>query len=216
MFTKLLENVLTHVTYIILIKKFEGVENLPKEKAFIVAANHTSYVDIWALLLVFYMKKKRYVRFIAKKELVQDWYVQLLQKLFLKPENKPIFFDKKTPREELFKKSLSALKRGHIVGIFPEGIRSSDGKIQKGKTGTARLALMAKVPIVPVGITGAFELMPTSKSAPKMKKSVKLKIGKPIYTNNYKKRKITKKLLREITDKIMKEIAKLSGQKYNP
>ena len=101
------------------------------------------------------------------------------------------------------------------MGIFPEGKRSLDGKIQKGKTGVVRIALGGRVPIIPMGITGAFEIMPIGKGIPKLKKSVKLKIGKPIYLDKYYKRKITKKLLRNITDEVMKEIAKLSGQRYN-
>ena len=112
------------------------------------------------------------------------------------------------------KVAIKALNKGKIIGIHPEGTRSLTGKLQKGKTGVARLALGAKVPIVPVGLIGTFEILPKGKYIPKLKKA-KINIGKPIYLNKYYDRKITKKLLRKITDDIMGDIAKLSNEKYN-
>lgn len=214
MFIKILEYIIGGITYILFIRKISGIKNIPDKGSYIIASNHTSYMDIWAIILVLYFKKKRYIRFVAKKELLQDWYVRTLQNLFYKPENKPIYFDTNNPRKALIKKSIEALKKNQIIGIFPEGIRSLDGKIQRGKTGVVRIALRGKVPIIPVGIRGAFDIMPTGKNIPKLKKNITLNIGKPIYLDKYYKKKITKKLLRNITDNIMKEIARLSGQGY--
>lgn len=215
MLVKILEYIIGGSTYILFIKRVDGVRNIPDKGPYIIASNHTSYMDIWAITIVLYFKKNRYIRFLAKKELLQDWYVTFLQKLFYKPENKPIYFDINNPTKDLIKESIRALKKNQIIGIFPESKRSLDGKIQKGKTGMVRIALRGKVPIIPIGITGAFEIMPTGKNIPKPKKKITLNIGKPIYLDKYYKRKITKKLLRNITDKVMKEIAKLSGQRYN-
>jgi 1-acyl-sn-glycerol-3-phosphate acyltransferase len=76
------------------------------------------------------------------------------------------------------------------------------------------LALHARVPVVPIGLIGTFKILPKGKMMPKLKKA-KMNIGKPIYFDEYSNKKITKKILREVTTKIMKEIAKLCNQKYN-
>ena len=89
-------------------------------------------------------------------------------------------------------------------------------KYKGGKTGAVRLALAAKAPVVPVGIKGTYQLWPVHKKLFKIKRIVKVNIGKPIYIDRYYKRKITRKLLRKLTKKIMREIARLSGQRYNP
>jgi len=214
MFVKILEYIIGGITYILFIKNVDGVRNIPDKGPYIIASNHTSYMDIWAITIVLYFKKNQYIRFLAKKELLQDWYVTFLQKLFYKPENKPIYFDINNPRNDLIKECIRTFKKNQIIGIFPEGKRSLDGKIQKGKTGVVRISLGGKVPIIPIGITGAFEIMPTGKNIPKLKKNITLNIGKPIYLNKYYEKKITKKLLRNTTDNIMKEIARLSGQRY--
>jgi 1-acyl-sn-glycerol-3-phosphate acyltransferase len=170
-------------------------------------------LDILSVYVVFLNKAKTYIRFIAKKDLLKDTFFKTFTFLFENEQNEVIILDTKKP-EKIFKKTIAALKKQSVIGIYPEGGRSPDGKIQKGKTGAVRLALYAKVPIVPIGIKGTFELMPKGKSIPKIKKSVIINIGKPIYLDNYYNKKITKKLLRELTDNVMKEIAKLIGQKY--
>ena len=110
--------------------------------------------------------------------------------------------------------AINALKQGKIIAIHPEGTRTLTGKLQKGKTGVARLALAAKVPVVPVGLVGTFEILPKGKYIPKLKRAI-MDIGRPLYFDEYCNKKITKRLLREITNKIMKEIAKLCKQEYN-
>ena len=76
------------------------------------------------------------------------------------------------------------------------------------------MALAAKVPVIPVGLIGTFEILPKGKAIPKLKRAI-MNIGKPMYFNKYYKKKITARLLRKITDNIMKEIAKLCKQEYN-
>ncbi|MBI2208343.1 hypothetical protein HYU50_02505 [Candidatus Woesearchaeota archaeon] len=88
------------------------------------------------------------------------------------------------------------------------------GKLQKGKTGVARLALWARVPVIPVGIKGTFEILPKGAKIPKLKRA-SFSFGKPMYFDKYYNKPMTKKLLRSVTDSIMREIANLSGQKYN-
>ena len=213
MFDSLFKTLITKISWSIFINRATGLENIPRNKGFIIAANHTSYMDIWILAVVFYLKEKNIVRFIAKKILTKDAHVKTLIRLF-GPLTVPIYFDSNTSKEELFEEATKTLKKGQIIGIFPEGERNTAAEIRKGKTGMTRLAIISKSPIVPIGINGTYEIMP-KKNTPKFKKIVTLNIGKPIYLNKYYNKKITKKLLRNINDEIMKEIAKLAGRRYS-
>lgn len=196
------------------LKQVNGVENVPKQEGYIVAANHASYLDIPVEYAALLNKAGAYIRFIAKKELLRDKFFRAFTFLFENKRNKTILLDAANP-EKAFDDAIAALKKGSAVGIYPEGGRSPDGKIQKGKTGVVRLALSAKAPILPVGIKGTFELMPDDKSMPKIRKIVIVNIGTPIYLSKYHNKRITKKILRELTNKVMVEIARLTGQKYN-
>jgi 1-acyl-sn-glycerol-3-phosphate acyltransferase len=194
------------------VRDVTGLENLPKNEPFIIAPNHSSYMDhfIVGSIILQYLKKKLY--FIAKKEHFEG----VSQKSWHRLWNNCITYIPidRSKGEEALKTTLSYLKHGGVIVIYPEGTRSLTGKIQKGKTGVARLALWAKVPVVPVGIMGTFEILPKGKNIPGMKKAT-LHFGKPLYFNIDHNKKITKSLLRKITGQIMKEIAKLSNQKYN-
>jgi len=88
------------------------------------------------------------------------------------------------------------------------------GKLQRAKTGIARLAIISKAHVVPIGLIETFEILPKGKYIPKFKRAV-MSIGKPMCFPEYYNKKINKKILREVTTRIMKEIAKLSKQKYN-
>ena len=196
--------------YCLFVKNVEGVENIPPNTGFVIAANHSSYLDILSLSAYFLYKKNINMLFLAKKELFNDKIFRIAERIY----KNVIPIDRKKSKESL-NHAIKALKNKGIITIYPEGTRSLDGRIQIGKTGVARLALWADVPVVPVGIKGAFELMPKGRIIPKFRKNIVLKIGKPMYFRKYSSKPMTKKLLRKITDEIMKEIAKLSGQKYN-
>lgn len=191
------------------LKKVSGLENVPKNGAFIMAANHASYMDHFVIMstLVPYLDKKIY--HLSKKEYFESLFKRLWHEHW---GSVPI--DRQSGGKEALMWAIMALKRGKIIAIHPEGTRSPTGKLMKGKTGVARLALKAKVPVIPVGLIGTFEILPKGKYIPKLKKAT-LNIGKPIYFDEYYKKTVTKKLLRKITTKIMKDIAKLSKQKYN-
>ena len=195
------------------LKKINGLKNLPEKGGYIVAANHASYLDILVVYTVFLDKAKTYIRFIARKSLLKDTYFRICTFLFENKQNRVIKLDSKKP-EKAFEEAAKALKKESVVGVYPEGTRSPTGKLQKGKTGVIRLALSARVPIVPVGIKGTYELMPKGKAIPKIKKKVVLNIGKPIYFNSFYDKKIPKKLLRKLTDKVMVKIGELSNQEY--
>ncbi|MFM8388813.1 MAG: lysophospholipid acyltransferase family protein, partial [Actinomycetota bacterium] len=111
------------------------------------------------------------------------------------------------------------LRRGELFGIFPEGTRSRDGMLYKGRTGAARLALAVGCPIFPVGITGTREIQPPDAVVPKVNfprfnMRCSIRIGQPIDVSRYADREADHMVLREITDELMFEIRELTGQEY--
>ena len=194
------------------IKNVRGLENIPREGAFILAPNHCSYMEHFMIgsILVPHLNKK--LHFIAKKEHFESITQSAWHKLWKRYITYiPIDRGK---GERAIKAAVSYLKRGAIIVIYPEGTRSLTGKMQKGRTGVARLALWARVPVVPVGIKGTFEILPKGAKIPKLKRA-SFSFGKPMHFSRYYDKPTTKKLLRSITNSIMEEIANLSGQKYN-
>ena len=196
-------------------RKIDGLENIPKDMPFIIASNHASYYD--ALLPAVIIAPK-----INKKihPLVNSFYWKpFITRFFLDLwEAIPVYVGKgknaKEKNMKAFEKALSYLKKGESIMIFPEGARSSDGKLKKAYTGVARLALKSKVPVLPVGVIDSNKVLPVGKMLPRFKRC-EVKIGKLIHFDKYSNRRINDKLLEEITRSIMKEIAKLIGQKYN-
>jgi 1-acyl-sn-glycerol-3-phosphate acyltransferase len=108
----------------------------------------------------------------------------------------------------------NVLQRGELFGIFPEGTRSRDGMLYKGKTGAARLALKLNCPIFPVGIVGTREIQPPDAKLPRVGGRVNITIGKPILPERYAQRSDDHLVLREMTDEVMFEIQSMTGQQY--
>jgi len=195
------------------VKKVTGLENLPKNnKSFIIAPNHSSYMDHIIMNCVVLPFINRKIYFIAKKEHFETTSQSTWHRLWERYITY-IPIDRNEGKKAL-NSALSYLRKGAVILIYPEGTRTLTGKIQKGKTGVARLALEAKVPVLPIGFIGTFKILPKGNHIPKLKKAT-MNIGKPIYLNKYYGNKVNKSLLRKITNNIMKEIARLSGQKYN-
>lgn len=185
---------------LIWIKKVEGLENIPQKGNYIIAANHCSYFDFFSLVAIW---PKR-IYFLAGEVFFQKWWWYPLVKF-----TSQIKVDRKNQdKEEVYSKVFSILSQKKILGIFPEGTRSPDGKIGKTYTGVAKFALKAKVPVIPVGITGTYEVLSRHDKFPKFRKNIVIKIGKPIYFDNFYGKQ-SDKIFREITDKIMEEIIKL-------
>ena len=193
------------------IRDVKGLENLPVNGPFIIAPNHASYIEHMLLSRIIVPKIDKKLFFIAKKEHFEG----VSQKSWHKVWTRYVGYIPvdRSKGEKALKKALSYLKRGEVIVIYPEGTRTLNGKIQRGKTGVARLALWSRVPVVPLGIKGTFEILPKGKMIPKLKKAT-FKFGKPVYFDEYYHKTITKRLLRTITDIIMKRIAKLSEQEY--
>ena len=191
------------------VKRVDGLDNVPKSNSFVVVANHTSYIDPFIIRSVFHKYLDKVIFYLVKKEI----YNNRLIKWFLDSCG-GIPVDRLKDGRIGLNSALGILKEGKAVGIFPEGTRSHDGKLHNGKTGAARLALFARCPILPIGIQNTFELWPRHNKIPKLKKSVVVKVGKSFTLEKYYKKRITNRLLHNITDEIMLRISKLSGQEY--
>lgn len=187
------------------VSEIEGLENIPKNGPVIIASNHESYFDF----LCFTAASPRKIHYMAAEKFFNKAVWKQLMQL-----TGQIRVDRKHPdKSKVFQQVFSALKQGRMMGIFPEGTRSPDGKLLKAFTGVAKIALQAKVPVVPVGMIGTYEIMSRHDKRPKLKKA-KIKIGKPIYFNEYHNIEHKDHHFREVTDKIMLEIAELTGEKY--
>lgn len=201
--------------YKLWLRKVEGIKNVPRDKPFIIAANHASYYDALLIhvILIPKINKKAHA-------LVNSYYWKyFIARIFLDwGECIPVFVEKdeksRAKNRQAFEKALNYLKKGELVEIFPEGKRSPDGKLQKAYTGVAKLALKAKVPVLPCGIIDSNKVLPRGKAFPRFARC-EVKIGKLMHFNEYHNKKITNKVLEEITRKIMKEIATLTGKRYN-
>jgi 1-acyl-sn-glycerol-3-phosphate acyltransferase len=203
MFYWIIKKVFGPIVRLVWIKKVEGLENIPKKGAFIVAANHSSYFDFISLISVL----PRRIYFLAAEKFYKSafWHP-------LVAGTGQIKVDRESPdKKEVYEKVFSILKRGEVLGIFPGGTRSADGKIGKTFTGVAKFALQAHVPVVPCGIAGAYEVLPRQDKHPKLKKIIKIKIGKPIDFEEYRNKSNDDIILRWVTDRIMAEIKKLDG-----
>jgi 1-acyl-sn-glycerol-3-phosphate acyltransferase len=187
--------------------KVSGLENIPADGPAILAANHQSFLDDLLLPLVV---PKRKVVFLAKADYFDKWYLRW----FFKGANViPVRRENASASEAALRTGVGALREGKVVGIFPEGTRSPDFRLYRGKTGVARMALEAQVPVIPVAILGTFEAMPYDKKVPRPGKT-ELRFGKPLTFERFYDRPADRFVLRSVTDEIMYEIMMLSGQEY--
>src|SRR5688572_10755300 len=107
--------------------------------------------------------------------------------------------------------AVPGLKAGDLVGVYPQGTRSPDGRLYRGRTGAARLALLAEVPIIPVGTIGTEKIQPIGKVVPKLGPTATIRFGKPM---DFTGRPLDSSSLRAITDEVMEAIQALTGQEY--
>lgn len=187
----------------IFVKKINNPENLEEGKAFIVASNHASFLDPLILTSIFFLKFNKKIYFIGKEEVFENLIIRLVQEAM---GTIPLY--KKDKGKSALKAAERYLRKGRIIGIFPEGERSYDGKLIRAKTGVARLAISARVPVLPVAIKGTNKLMGRGTIIPKFKKEATVNIGKFLIFDNYGK-KVSKRQYRLITNKIIKNMKTL-------
>ena len=191
--------------------KTSGKRNVPRRGPVILAGNHLSYMDWLFVPLVL----PRMVRFVAKAEYFtgtgpKGWAQRFF---FTSTGNIPIDRSGATAAEGALISAKGVLDEGGIFGIYPEGTRSNDGRLHRGKTGVARLALETGVPVVPVAVIGTDLIAPPGKVFGRITRPT-VKFGKPMDFSRYAGMENDRQILRAITDEIMYEILALSGQEY--
>lgn len=190
----------------------KGIENVPATGAAILASNHLSFVDSIFLPLVL----KRPVTFLAKAEYftgkgIKGW---LIRQFFLATGQIPIDRSGGKASEDSLNTGLRVLAEGKLLGIYPEGTRSPDAKLYRGRTGIARMVLEANVPIIPVAMIDTEKVMPIGARLPSVKR-VGVLFGQPLDFARFDGYENDRFVLRAITDEIMVEIHNLSGQEYS-
>ena len=189
----------------------EGLENIPKDGSAILASNHLSFSDSIFLPL----QTPRRITFLAKADYFTGRGLKgFLTKGFFKGVGQvPIDRSGGRASEAALKKALEILNSGDLLGIYPEGTRSPDGRLYRGKTGIARMALEAGVPVIPVAMINTFDIQPPGQVMPRIMR-VGIRIGEPLDFSRYAGMEGDRFVLRSITDEIMYELMQLSGQEY--
>lgn len=183
----------------------EGAEHIPKEGAALIASNHLSALDHVVLPAV----TKRVIYNISKKEHFEKpfkaWFMRNVGVLRL---------DRGAGDTGALEKAEEIIRSGELFCIYPEGTRSPDGRLYKGRTGVARLALAAGVPVIPVAMIGTFEAKPKGHKGINKGVRTKAVVGEPLHFDKYHGKQDSRRVCRKVTDQIMAAIAELSGQEY--
>jgi 1-acyl-sn-glycerol-3-phosphate acyltransferase len=189
----------------------EGLENIPDDGPAILASNHLSFSDSIFLPLA----SPRRITFLAKAEYFTGRGIKgkLTKAFFAGVGQVPIDRSGGAAAEAAVRKGLEILAEGRLLGIYPEGTRSPDGRLYRGKTGIARMALEAGVPVIPVAMIDTFDVQPPGKIIPHVQR-VGMRIGQPLDFSRYAGLSTDRFVLRSITDEIMYELMQLSGQEY--
>ncbi|WP_084965347.1 lysophospholipid acyltransferase family protein [Thermoactinospora rubra] len=183
-----------------------GAAHVPAKGPAILAANHLSVIDSFLLPTLL----PRHVTFTAKNEYfsgnpLSQWFMRLGGSL-------PIDRDSALSAQEMLEGAAELLERGELFGIHPEGTRSPDGRLYRGKVGVAWLALKTGAPVLPVALSGTDKALPAGASLPRPA-TIGIKIGAPM---RFEGRHTDARDRRRVTDEIMAAIQKLSGQEYVP
>jgi 1-acyl-sn-glycerol-3-phosphate acyltransferase len=188
-----------------------GLENLPETGAAILASNHLSFSDHFFLPLV----SDRRITFLAKSDYFTGRGIKgrLTAGFFKGVGQLPVDRSGGKASEAALHTGLRVLRQGDLLGIYPEGTRSPDGRLYRGKTGVARMALESGVPVIPVAMVGTEDVMPIGRRLPKLAK-VGVVIGEPLDFSRYEGMEGDRLVLRSITDEIMYSLMTLSDQEY--
>ena len=187
--------------------KARGLGNVPRDEPCILAINHLSFVDSLFVPLVV----PRRVVYLGKADYFDKWYTAW----FFKAAGViPVRREGGSASEAALLAGIRALRQGLVVGIYPEGTRSPDGRLYRGKTGVARMALEARVKVIPVAVFGTREVMPIDAKVPKLSGRIEVHFGKPLAFDRFFDRPADRFVLRSVTDEILYEIMMLTGQEY--
>ncbi|WP_122263570.1 lysophospholipid acyltransferase family protein [Ornithinimicrobium cerasi] len=188
-----------------------GRDNVPATGPVILASNHLSFVDS----VVIPLTSPRQVAFLAKAEYftgtgVRGW---ISREWFTGVGSIPVNRDDARAAQESLDLALAHLRGGGAFGIYPEGTRSRDGRLYRGRTGVAWLALQARCPIVPVGLSGTDQIQPVGARLPRRAR-VRVEFGSPIQVEGRFDGMPQGRARREITDEVMAAILTMTGQEW--
>ncbi|MFE9421864.1 lysophospholipid acyltransferase family protein [Kitasatospora sp. NPDC006697] len=192
----------------------EGMENIPDEGPAIIASNHLSFSDSFFLPALM----KRRVTFIAKAEYFNTPGIKgrLTAAFFKGVGQLPV--DRSGVRgagEAAIRSAVAVIDRGELFGVYPEGTRSPDGKLYRGKVGgLARVALQTGAPVIPVAMIDTEKVQPPGQVVPNFGVRPGIRIGRPMDFSRYQGMENDRFILRSVTDEVMYEILRLSGQEY--
>lgn len=182
-----------------------GADNIPARGPAIIAPNHLSAIDPVFVLLA----SRRRVTYIGKADYWDSWKTRWFVEL---GGVIPVRREDSLEAQGSLRAGISVLRSGRLLGIFPEGTRSPDGRLFKGKTGVARMALEARCPVIPTGLIGTREVLPKQAKVPALHRPVTVRFGTPMTVPP--EAHDDRLILREFVDDLMHEIAALTGQTY--
>jgi 1-acyl-sn-glycerol-3-phosphate acyltransferase len=190
-----------------------GTEHIPASGGAILASNHLSIVDsIFLPLMV-----DRPVTFAAKSEYFTGTRpIDRITGAYLRA-TKQLSVDRAQARagQDMLEAALRLLREGALFGIYPEGTRSPDGRLYRGRTGIGWLAVNSGLPVIPVAMSGTDRVLPPGQKVPRVAK-IRITVGKPLSVESYRDLPSAARQRRAITDEVMKRIQALSGQEYVP
>jgi 1-acyl-sn-glycerol-3-phosphate acyltransferase len=210
--TRIVANILKPIVRSLYRIEVKGVENVPKTGAYVLGANHVTYLDALAVAYLVYFKLHRTPHFLAKGNLFK---VPVVGSILLGVEQVPVYRGGHSNRDPMDAAN-AVLQAGRVIAIFPEGTltREPDGWPMRGKIGALRLALENDVPFIPMAQWGSEVVLPTysRKLRPKPWHPVRMIIGKPLDLDKYRGRKLSNNEYLEVTELAMKAITKLTEE----
>ncbi|MGW0857921.1 lysophospholipid acyltransferase family protein [Streptomyces sp. NPDC002690] len=191
--------------------RIEGLDHVPAEGAAIIAGNHLSFSDHFLMPAML----KRRITFLAKAEYFTGPGIKgkLTAAFFHSIGQIPVDRSGKEAGSAAIREGLGVLAKGELLGIYPEGTRSHDGRLYKGKVGVAVMAIRSGVPVIPCAMVGTFEIQPPGQKVPSIRQ-VTIRFGEPLDFSRYAGLDNQKAAIRAVTDEIMYAILNLSGQEY--
>ena len=195
------------------IKKIEGMENIPKEGAYLIVSNHNSMVDGIGIIHVILKKTNRFIGVVTKLRPVRQTRKSLLIKSSVESFAK-IFIEFISAWEnKVTDRAVSRLRKGKSILIFPEGFTNQKRTLLKARTGAARMAIKSRAKILPIGMINSEKVLPKNAYIPRFEKGT-IKIGEPFTLEEYYGKSNDKLALEDATRVIMKKIGTLCGKRY--